>query len=440
MGKKNYSRSDISTNKTVALGIDGLLVIDENSTNECYHTINKQYFNKEKNICPACLSKKTRSSKVTVRKFKDIVDYGDTFNIVDILFHQRWFRCDNCQKSVFSENIDFAEKGCRYTNRLADKLAEGTLRYSYKKVCDFYVVPASTASVGSIMRRRIQCKESKFPEFETPDTIAIIELHYFGDTYPLILNVGKSGIQCMDILPDAAEATYITFLRCFDASKLKTVYIEPNEELKSAVAICFPAITPLISSECILRHAQNKFIEVIRSDGKRFPIKHKETELTKNRKFLEGYEIKKIKEGMNSRPRLNIAYEHYQKLFEIFDNAWNYEDLSKWASEIPKEVLEFEELIDLIEFYEYEIQSLFKTNRRLPENYLAVIRGICDAVSQMPHCIFDVLRARCILTTPYDTVSENGIQKRLGISADRFIENINEITRNIKEEREYGLE
>ena len=143
---------------------------------------------------------------------------------------------------------------------------------------------------------------------------------------------------------------------------------------------------------------------------------------------------------MNSRPRLNIAYEHYQKLFEIFDNAWNYEDLSKWASEIPKEVLEFEELIDLIEFYEYEIQSLFKTNSRLPENYLAVIRGICDAVSQMPHCIFDVLRARCILTTPYDTVSENGIQKRLGISADRFIENINEITRNIKEEREYGLE
>ena len=439
MGKKNYRQTDISRDKTNDLGIDGLLVIDEGSTDKCYHAINKQYFNKEKNTCPACLSNKTRSSKVTIRKFKDVIEHRESFDVIDILFHQRWFRCDNCKKSVFPENIDFAEKGCRYTNRLADKLADGTFWYSYKKVCDYYGVPASTASVGSIMRRRIQYRESKFPELETPNIIAIIELRYFGEIYPLILNIGKSEIQCMEILSDTSEATYVTFFRKLDASRLKAIYIEPNEELKSAIAICFPTIIPFISQECILRHARYSFIDVIRTDGKRFPVVHKNDVLTQNDRFLDEYIKKRIKAGMDSRPRLSLAYRHYQSLLKILESKWGYAELSKWASEINSDITEFEDLIDLIEFYEVEIQNSLASAIQLPENFSAVVQGICDAVEGMPHCIFDVLRARCMLTEPYDTITENGVRKRLGIPAGRFIENIKTITQNIKEEREYGL-
>lgn len=438
MGKKNYKQTDISNAKTAILGIDNLLVLNDENNEHCYHTIHKQYFNKEKKQCPACLSDKTRSSKVTIRKFKDIIECDKDFKVVDLFFHQRWFRCNNCKKSVFPEDIDFAVKGCRYTNRLADRLADGTLRYSYKKVCDYYGVPASTASVGSIMRRRIQYRESQFPPLDTPHTLAIIEFSYFREIYPLILGISDSGIHCMDILSDASEATYVTFFRLLNSSKLKRIYIEPNEELKNAIAICFPSLHPLISQECVNRHARNAFLEIVHSDGKRFPIVHKDYVLTQNHKFITSERTRKqIKLGMSSRQRLSLAYEQYQYLLEIFEDTWDYARLSAWSAAINKDLLEFENLIDVIEFYEVEIQNSLKLDIQLPDNFAAIVLGICDAIQDMPHCIFDVLRARCMLSTPYDTIVENDIQKRLGVPADRFIENIKTITNNIKEDQEY---
>ena len=440
MGKKSHQKCDISSSKTATLGIDGLLVLDAESTDSCFHAINEQYFCKGKKICPACHSNRTRSSKVTIRKFKDIIECDDDFKIVDLFFHQHWFRCDNCKSSVFPENIDFAEKGCRYTNRLADKLADGTFKYSYKKVCDFYGVPASTASVGAIMRRRILYRESALPVLETPHTVAVIEINYFRERYSLIIGISDYGIYCMDILPDVSEATYTTFFRKLDAAKLKHIYIEPNEELISSVAVCFPTLRPYVSQECIERHTRNAFLKIIHSDGKRFPVVHKNDVLTQNQKYITSSRThKQIELGMSSRERLNRSYAHYQNLLEILESEWDYPMLSTWSAVIDVDLQEFGEVIDLIEFYETEITQALTTTVPLPNNYSAVIQGICDAINVMPHCIFDVLRARCMLTVANDTIKENDEQKRLGIPADRFLENIKSITKNIKEKREYEL-
>lgn len=440
MGKKTYKKTDISDARTKVLGIDCLQVLDTESYDNCYHAVHKRYFSKEKCECPACHSTKTRTSKVITRKFKDILENSDGFTIVDLLFHQRYFRCDGCKNSVFPEDIDFAEKGGRYTNRLSDKLAEGTFRHSYKKVCNYYGVPASTASVGAIMRRQIQYRESQLPPLETPEMLAIIELNYFRETFPLILGINGSFIYCIDILPDTSEDSYITFFRTLDAGKLKQIYIEPTTELESAVATCFPFVTTLVSQECILRHCRNAFIEIIHSDGKRFPVVHKDAVLTQNKKFITSKRNKsQIKQGMSCRERLSKAYDHYQAMLEIFENKWDYSQLSSWASHTPSDLHEFVNLIDIIEFYKDQIQSALMVDNPLPENFSAVIQGICDSIAVMPHCIFDVLRARCMLTAPCDTKIENEKTKRLGIPVERFIKNIKTITENIREEREYEL-
>ena len=442
MGKKNYKRTDISDSKTAILDIDSLLVLkNDNTDDHCFNAVHKQYFSKKKNICPACHSNKTRSSKVTIRKFKDIIECDDNFQIIDLFFHQRWFRCDNCKSSVFSEDIDFAEKGCRYTNRLADKLANGTFNYSYKKVCDYYGVHDSTASVGAIMRRQIKYRESCLPILDTPNTIVIIELDYFKNRYPIIIGIRALEIYCLDLLPDTSEATYITFFRNLDAKKLENIYVEPNDELKSAVAACFPTLPPLISQECISRHARNAFIEIIHSDGKRFPLVNKEDKLTQNKKYItSSHDKKQIKLGMSSRKRLKRAYEHYQSLLKIFEDTWDYTQLLEWADKIESDLCEYGDLIDIIEFYETEINNALTSTEKLPQIFSTVVRGICDAINAMPHCIFDILRARCMLTISNDTIKENDEQKRCGILADRFVENITKITNNIKENRDYGNE
>ena len=245
----------------------------------------------------------------------------------------------------------------------------------------------------------------------------------------------------MDILPDTSEATYITFFRNLDATKLENIYVEPNDELKSAVAACFPTLPSLISQECVRRHARNAFIEIIHSDGKRFPLVNKEDKLTQYKKYItSSHDKKQIEMGMRSRKRLKQAYEHYQSLLKILENTWDYTQLLEWADKIDPNLYEYGNLIDIIEFYETEINNALTSTEKLPQIFSTVVRGICDAINAMPHCIFDILRARCMLTISNDTIKENDEQKRCGILADRFVENITKITNNIKENRDYGNE
>ena len=173
MGKRRYKEKDVSKPMTEALGIPDLLVLKA-STDSHYYAVPKRYFSDDKLPCPACGSTKTRCSKVVKRTFKDILwdkdpvdDDEKGFRVFDLTFYQTYLRCDGCNNSVFPEPIDFGDKGCRYTNRLSDALADGTFRFSYKKVCDYYGVPASTASIGPIMRKRIQYAQSgQAQEFE----------------------------------------------------------------------------------------------------------------------------------------------------------------------------------------------------------------------------------------------------------------------------------
>lgn len=439
MGKKSYSKPDISKTKTAELGIDSLLVLDAESTEASFSAVHSRYFKKEKCACPACQSYKTRTSKVVTRKFKDILFYDEDFKLIDLVFHQRYFRCDKCKRSVFPEEIDFSEKGSRFTNRLSDRLAEGTFKHSYKKVCNYYGVPASTASVGAIMRRQIQYRESNLPAIQTPQSLAIIDIPYYRDIFPLILGIRGSQIYCLDILTDSSETTYVKFFRQFNADKIKHIYIEPREELQSAIATCFPTVSPFLSEECIIRHERNALIEIIHSDGKRFPVVHKDDKLTQNKKFISKHDVTQIEQGMSSRQRLKTAYEHHQLFLELFENTWSYEQLSSWVNNTPADLKEFADLIDVVEFYSVEIESSLQSDEHIPPQYAAVTQGICEAIREMPHCIFDILRARCMLTVSNDLIEEDDCEMRLGIPADRFIANIKKITENIKEEREYEL-
>ena len=60
---------------------------------------------------------------------------GGKVQVIDLGFHQRYFRCKDCENLVFHENIDFAEEGCKFSNRLSDLIAEGTLTRTYERVC-----------------------------------------------------------------------------------------------------------------------------------------------------------------------------------------------------------------------------------------------------------------------------------------------------------------
>lgn len=447
MGKKRYAQRDVSKPMTNTLGIDDLLALKISNADH-YHAVHQRYFSDDKLTCPACGSTKTRCSKVVKRSFKDILwddaptedDEAQGFKVVDLTFYQRYFRCDGCNNSVFPEPIEFGDKGCRYTNRLSDALADGTFRFSYKKVCAYFGVPASTASIGPIMRRRILYRESLLLPVSTPKKLGIMEVLFFREARPVVFALRDEGVYCIDILQDSSEETVLTFLRTLDASQVDTVYIDPVDSIRSAAATAFPGANLLVSDECVLRYARDAMLEIIHEDGKRFPVKFKDAVLTIPNKHLQSdYDRRQIKDGMESRLRLKSAYDKHQALMELMAGEWTYEALSQWAHSLPDDLPEFETLIDVIDLFEQEINDSVETDEKPPDFYPTALQAVCEAFKGMPHCIFDVLRARCFLTISHDTIEENGEKYRLGIHTTRLTQNMNEISENIKEARDYGL-
>ena len=428
MGKKRYKEKDVSKPMTKDLGIADLLVL-KTSTDSHYYTVHERYFSDDKLVCPACGSTKTRCSKVVKRTFKDIL-WDDTpaeegeeqgFRVFDLTFYQTYLRCDGCNNSVFPEPIEFGDKGCRYTNRLADALADGTFRFSYKKVCDYFGVPASTASIGPIMRRRIQYRESLLLPISTPKKLGIMESIFYREAHPVVFALRDDGVYCIDILEDSSEETVLTFLRTLDANKVDTIYIDPVDSIRSAAATALPGAKLVVADECILREARDAMLDI--------PDKHLQSE----------YERRQIKDGMKSRPRLKKAYDSHQTLMELMSKGWTHEALSKWAKELPEDLPEFDTLIDVIDLFEQEINDHIESEEKPPDFYPTALQALCEAFREMPHCIFDVLRARCFLTIAHDTIEENGTRCRLGIHTTRLTQNMNEISKNIKEARDYGL-
>ena len=96
-------------------------------------------------------------------------------------------------------------------------------------------------------------------------------------------------------------------------------------------------------------------------------------------------------------------------------------------------------MVDVIDVFNEQISRFLALNEKPPNNYQFAVQGICDAIKDMPHCIFDVMRGRCIFSMAHDTIEENGELRRYGIRLNRLIEKINEISNNIREEREYGF-
>lgn len=448
MGKKRHRKSDISTPRTKKLDLDGIRVL-KCSDDDHYYAVHERYFSKEKLPCPACGSQRTRCSKLVRRVFKDILwepppatkEEKRKFKIIDLVFYQRYIRCDNCGSNVFPEPISFADKGCRYTLRLSDALAVGTFEYSYKKVCNHYTVPASTASIGPIMRRQIQARASLLAPIAPLQEIGIFEVQFHRDRYAVVFALRSGDVYCIDILEDSSEERLLPYLRELDTNNIDTVYIDPLDSIRNVVASVIPNAAIVVADECLLRYARDAMLKISATDGKRFPLRNRHKYLTMQKNHIEGtYAPEKLKEGLSSRPKLRAAYEHYQDLLNLMSAQWNYNDLSVWAQGTSSDTECFSVLTDAIELFEPEITNMVTIKKAMPDTYQTSIKAICEAFAAMPHCIFDVLRGRCFFSIPHDSIEENEKKYRLGILASRMVENMNKITRNIKEEREYGLE
>lgn len=87
MGKKLYTKENISKAETERLGIPELVVLKTNSDDVGLEVVHRRYFEDEKLLCPACRSSKTRCSKIVDRKLRDLLWLDEdhkTFQIISL--------------------------------------------------------------------------------------------------------------------------------------------------------------------------------------------------------------------------------------------------------------------------------------------------------------------------------------------------------------------
>lgn len=461
MGKRLFQEVYVSKSRTEGLGLPGLVTVseadDRDTVDFTYHTVHTSYFAKEKTQCPFCQGTNTSETKIRSRKFKDILpSSGDEKKIIDLIFHQRYFRCDDCNGRIFHENIDFAEEGCRYTNRLSDILAGGTLTRTYEKVCKEYGVPASKASVGVIMRRWLRMKIEQFPPLRTPNGLIIFVAYYYSDAYPIVLGLYESDVRLIDVLSGSNESAYAVFFHQLDKEAVKYIYIDPDEQLHMAVNTAFPKAEIMISEECIQRYVKDAFKEIIRKDGNRCSIRHRYHTLTKAESYLTSNEQECVDKGLKNRNRLRASYNAYQDLLARMEKGWNVNLIRGWIDDLPayladeaddgeelETLWEFDMLRSVLDIYETQIEAYIKMEEKPPAAMASAVIGVLDALDEMPYCIYDVLRARMLLNVEHDKRIVNGKLYQIGVKVERLTKKMNETSRLIrrkKEEEIYGNE
>ena len=228
------------------------------------------------------------------------------------------------------------------------------------------------------------------PPVRTPHIISIVEVVFFGEFYPAVLGIWDGEVYCLDILRDSSEETCGAFLKTLDAKQVEIIYVDPVDSLFNAVNQYFPMASIVVTDEAVQRYARNAMLDIIHSDGKRFPVVHKDRRLTVLHKDLDDRTVvPRIKEGMKSRPRLQQAYNHHQKLLELMETKWSMEDLRTWADQIPAEVDEFLAVGDIIDIFGEQLSGFLTLGEKPPNNYQFAVQGICDAIKDKPADRFD---------------------------------------------------
>lgn len=459
MGKRLFHEVYASKDRTDALALPELMVVseedDKSTIDYTYHTVHKSYFSKEKPICPYCWNQHTMETKIRPRKFKDILpsDTGER-NVIDLVFHQRYFRCENCHR-IFREDTEFAEESCRYTNRLSDLLAEGTLTQTYEKVCNEYGVPASKTSVGIIMRRRLRMRYDQLPPLDTPNVLVIFVAYYYSNAaYPVILGLYGDTVRLIDVLSESSEMAYAAFFAELDRCKVKQVFVDPDEQMNNAVHAAFPNAQIMMSEECILRHVRNALKDVVKKEGSRCSVYQRYHTLCKPESYLFDYEQRQVMNTLKRRHRLAAAYNAYQELLQSMATGWNVRRIVEWVDDLPdylkdysddgeqlEPLMEFDILKMILQLFEPQINAYLALKEKPPAAMGSSIMSIMDSLEEMPFCIYEVLHARMLLNVEQDYILKDGITYRMGVPIDRLTRKMHEITEQItkkKENERYG--
>lgn len=453
MGKRLFQAVYASQKRTDVLAVPDLMVVGETGDDEhnemIYHTVHKSYFSKERPSCPYCGNLKTTETKIRPRKFKDILPTknGEN-NVIDLVFHQRFFRCNDCGR-VFRERIDFAEESCRFTNRLSDILADGTLTQSYEQVCKEYGVPSSKTSVGIIMRRRLQMKIDRLPPLATPEALTIFVAYYYSTAYPIVLGIYGERVQLIEILSESSEVAYSKFFSKLEKSKVKQVYIDPEEPLNNAVVDAFPAAQIMISEECIRRYIRDALKEAIKKEGPKCTIYQRYHTLTKPESYLLDFEQRKVERTMGKRHRLAAAYYAYQDQIQSMGKNWDIGQVIGWVDSLPdylsnaaddgevlEPLIEFDIVKDVLHLFETQVNTYLALKKKPPAEMTSAVMNILDSLEKMPFCIYDVLHARMLLNVEHDEILKDGKKYRIGVPVGRLTKKMHDIADEIMKMRE----
>ena len=273
--------------------------------------------------------------------------------------------------------------------------------------------------------------------------------YFYNNAYPVVLGINGNSVRLIDVLSESSQSAYAVFFSALDRTKVKQVFIDPDEQLHAAAATAFPDASIMVSEECVMRYIREGLADVIKKEGTRCFVYQRYHTLCKDEKYLNAPERRQVNRTLSRRHRLAGAYRAYQDLLVRMGSRWTIPIITGWIDDLPQylddaadegerleELWEFDIISDITQLYERQINDYLALENKPSSAMASAVMGILDSLEEMPYCIYDILHARMMLNVEHDWTLRDGQKYRTGVPVERLTEKMNEITDKIKSKKE----
>lgn len=278
------------------------------------------------------------------REYVDVINQEDgSVRIISLNYLFYKYRClsEDCH-TVFQKNNNFAKVNAHVTNRMEDYIVYLATYMSYADVSNKVLSSVTKQAVGQIVKRWTINKDEERGTFYTPQILGLVSFILDSKSYILAVDAGDKDIRIIDVLPAVSTNYIITLLIRMKVSKIEYVLTDCEPVIVDTIRDQLPNAEVLVDTDALFNVALEEFNDIIRTDAAHVANVDKKLLKRNPAEFITGkedaherYEVGRIREITNSKPRLSDAYDHINMLRLILSRDWDATEIFDWNRKVP---------------------------------------------------------------------------------------------------------
>jgi transposase len=378
------------------------------------------------------------------KEYTDVIKIDDgSLRFISLHYVFYKYRCTNCEcHTLFQKPINFARENANVTKRFEDHIVNLAMFLSYSDVEKRIRGAVSKQAVGQIVKRWTISKDEERGTFQTPQILGLVSFILDSKSYILAVDAGDKEIRIIDVLPSVSADYIITLLKSMNVTEIKCVLTDCEPVIVDTIKDQLPNAEVLVDTDALLKVALEEFNDIIRTDAahvsnveKEFLRKNPAEFITGKEEEHERYEVRRIKEITNSKPRISDAYDHINLLRAILSRDWDATEIFDWNMKIPDSCKDkFIITSANIEAYWNELLKYYMRRNEISDELYDRLFTLNNRVKKFKFYSDEILRGRILyIPTIYKAEKETSEGEWRGVPLEIVIESMDYLIKQMED-------